>query len=281
VQESKIHLLKAGVRALLRHPSLILIIPKGRHEVELQSSMKEERFLTMRYLEFLKTRPEPVAEISGVYFFLNPYDMYVSASIAVRKHIVFEPDVTKLFKRLLRKGSNVVDVGANVGWYTMLSARKAAHVWAFEPEPLNFHLLEKSKSKNGFTNVTLYPYCVSDKNGDAELSISDSKNRTTHSIVRDVGHEKVRVKSVTLDSMFPESVLDILKIDAEGAEPLIIQGAQKMIEEGRIANILMEWNPDDWKGNESLMKSFEVHATEGKILQTLPDRFCNIHLTPR
>ena len=265
----------------MRHPTLILDLYKGRNEIARLLSEKDEDSLAKQYSQFLREHPEPLAKIDDSSIYLNPDDMFVSASIAVRGNMIFEEDVTKLLLMLLNEKSNFVDVGANVGWFTLLGAKKAKQVWAFEPEPANFSLLEKSVRKNGLENVTLFPFCVSDSDGVVQLSISESSNRTTHSIVRNVGSRRIAVKSVALDSIFPASIIDVLKIDVEGAEPLVLLGAQRMIREKRIRNILMEWNPEVWRDRDYLLNAFDLQNTNRKPLREIPKKFCNVYLTPK
>ena len=70
----------------------------------------------------------------------------------------YEPEETRLFRSKCRPGDTVIDVGANVGWYTVIASKlvgKKGRVIAFEPEPVNFAILKKNVLANGCENVIL------------------------------------------------------------------------------------------------------------------------------
>lgn len=195
----------------------------------------------------------------GFIMYLNPDDRGVSAVIGGLGF--WEPKATYLFRSLLRDARLVVDVGANIGWYTLLSARSGAEVYSFEPEPFSYNLLTKSIRANWYS-VHAFPYAIGDRNGFAALTLSDSDNKGTHSLVYSVGGEKLDVPVRTLDSVFPSNTIDLLKIDAEGSEPQVILGARELLKEKRIKHIILEWNPDVWQGKESLLEPFEIHSID-------------------
>ena len=183
-----------------------------------------------------------------------------------------EKQVTEIFKSLIDSGSLVVDVGANIGWYTLLAAKRARQVYSFEPYPVSFDLLQRSVSKNGFKNITAYPYCVSEHEGSVTLYLADSGNKGLHSIVRNVGSRTIDVRSVTIDSMFPRETIDLMKIDVEGAEVLVLLGASKMIEEGRLRRVVMEWNPwnPETLQHDHIFEKFNAFCGDQKTPFTFP-----------
>ena len=71
---------------------------------------------------------------------------------------IYEPNQTEIVKKYVHEGDIVVDIGAHVGYYTLLMAQlvgKNGKVYSFEPDPVNFQLLKKSVEINGFENVVL------------------------------------------------------------------------------------------------------------------------------
>lgn len=170
----------------------------------------------------------------------------------------FEPETSALFGKIVKPGMTVVDVGANIGWYSLLSARlvgEKGRVIAFEPEPRNYKLMQTSITENDLKNIEAIRACVADYDGVARLSVAE-KQPGLHSIVRRISARSIEVKACTLDAALQVSGIshiDLLKIDTEGAEPLVIKGASKFILGGRCDNIIMEWNPDAWIGRESLL----------------------------
>lgn len=138
-------------------------------------------------------------------------------------------------------------------------------VLSYEPEPNNFSLLKRSIKENKFTNIRAFQECVSNVTGKRTLWVA-SGNLGAHSIIRKCSDREILVESTTLDTSMTNlgiSNVDVLKIDAEGAEPEIIEGAQKSLVEHRIKNILMEWEPEAWFKNagllEELLEGFEVY----------------------
>ena len=89
---------------------------------------------------------------------------------------LFEPEVLAALRQWVRPGMTVVDIGANIGYFTVhLSRLVGAHgvVHAFEPEPVNFSILTENVNMNGLTNVRLHRAAVGKERGDASLHTSD------------------------------------------------------------------------------------------------------------
>ena len=83
--------------------------------------------------------------------------------------------------------------------------------------------------------------------GMTELYLSESS--LTHSTVMKAGRSKaMSVECATLDSLFPTETIDLLKIDVEGAELQVLKGAERMLSERRVRDIILEYNPRIWSG---------------------------------
>jgi FkbM family methyltransferase len=137
------------------------------------------------------------------------------------------------------------DVGANVGGYIALAAAvvgPAGHVYAFEPGPDNLAALHDRFA--GFLNVTVIEAAVSDRRGMATL-FTDRRDPRRHSLApANVGKSgpAVTVPQVCLDDYRPPlKRLDVLKVDAQGAELLILRGAERLIRSFHPALILEIW----------------------------------------
>jgi len=182
----------------------------------------------------------------------------VSSSILLRGGL-YELESTYIFERLLRAGDTVIDIGANIGWYTLLSAKKVGphgRVVACEPEPHNFELLEASVRLNQFANVTLLRKGVSDRTGKVSLHLSPT-NAGGHTIM-ETGNQagEITVDCTTIDELVRELSLgkvDVVKIDAEYSEPLILLGARALLSRGQPSYIMMEYSPDAWVLHEPLL----------------------------
>jgi FkbM family methyltransferase len=160
----------------------------------------------------------------------------------------FDPEV-RLLLRTIKSGDCVVDIGANVGFYTLLFARTAGpdgRVIAFEPSPRSITLLRQNLAINGYLYAVAEQAAVSDKSGTAELVVcptGESDNRLVAMMPSPVG-EVIAVKMVSLDDYFDaETRIDFLKIDAQGAETAILRGARRVIGQNPNLKIVMEYSP--------------------------------------
>jgi len=179
----------------------------------------------------------------------------------------WEPLITGVFQKIVKKGGIVIDVGASIGWYTLLSWQlvgPTGRVVTFEPEPLNFSLLTKSLAQNKLPNTDAFQCAVSDRDGMVSLYLSQEPG--LHSIKWDSGNLAIDVKSVRLDTVIENlaiSRINLVKIDVEGAEPEVIKGAERSISLGRIDSMIMEWNPSSWDENrqtlDMLSKSYAIY----------------------
>jgi len=204
-----------------------------------------------RYIdEFLvdewKRRPTPLKHVSGFFIHLNPNDFGVSPAIGVLGW--YEPSVTELFKKLLKKGMVVVDIGANIGWYTLTAAQRIGtkgSVHAFEPEPLNFQFLTRSITTNNYSNVAANEICISNIEGQLAFHLALTNLGSHSTIPRPDRPREIYVESTTLDkALMNLKSIDILKIDAEGSEPEVLEGGANTLKKTR--HIIMEWNPTSW-----------------------------------
>ncbi|MEE9200225.1 MAG: FkbM family methyltransferase, partial [Candidatus Brocadiales bacterium] len=135
---------------------------------------------------------------------------------------VYDKRLTKLFKKLIKPGMIVVDVGANIGYYTLIVAKLTGNdgrVYAFEPEPNNYRLLVKNIEMNGYTNITPIQKALSNKHGKTKL-FADKVNLGQLSFSEDNTVVKagfVDVETTTLDDFFESVVkdnkVDLVKID--------------------------------------------------------------------
>lgn len=133
-----------------------------------------------------------------------------------------------------------IDVGANAGSYTLLAAGvKKAHCVSFEPSPSAFHVLEKNIQLNQLeTLVKTVNAAVG--NEDKILNFSLNQDTTNHVVNEGEELETIPVKVVKLDNLVPEEQPTLLKIDVEGFETAVIQGASKIIANKKLKAIIIE-----------------------------------------
>jgi len=165
---------------------------------------------------------------------------------ALRRGIAWEQDVVRAVQRLLPKEGpcNVIDVGAHVGTLAVPFARSVAGrgcVYAFEPQAIMAELLARNLELNGCQGVHIFPYAVGHVDGievsmervirdgphaDEPFQYEDGRPYNYGGLQLGAGGQRVTMR--TLDSFHFEHVA-LLKVDAEGAEPLILWGARDLI----------------------------------------------------
>jgi FkbM family methyltransferase len=163
----------------------------------------------------------------------------------------YEREVTAVFRAYLRAGLRVVDIGANIGYFTMLSARlvgPTGHVLAVEPNPRNARSIEASRRLNKFDNVTIAQVAAGRETGLLILNTSHS-NGTTSPLPDDSARifEAETVPCIPLDKLVDELHIDFVKVDVEGAEYNALLGGETMIRRCR-PFILSEFSPSMMPG---------------------------------
>ena len=201
---------------------------------------------------------------SGFSLYVSPDDAAVGATIASLGF--YEPNVTAVFEAKLRPGMNIVDIGANIGWFTMLAASRVGptgHVLAVEPNPLNARMLEASRQANGFQHVSLLPVAAGLRNGAVALHRTYSNGSTTSLDRVDVlGAEIVpvlRLDDVLGDEHCPVAVV---KVDVEGAEALALGGMERTLRRDRPV-IVSEFSPNMMPGLSSITAEDYVAWLQG------------------
>ncbi len=163
----------------------------------------------------------------------------------------------------IREGWTVVDIGAGVGDFSILAAysHPDAKVFAYEPFPGSFELLEKNLVQNGVKNVITHPQAVWGQNGSLILDLSGGEplQMTSHDKeIQDDQRNEITVQAVTLhDILNGQEIerIDLLKLDCEGAEYSILMEAPKDILD-RIDRIIMEVHELDGNRNHEILRSF-------------------------
>lgn len=186
-----------------------------------------------------------IVEIEGRKMFTQNND-----GLALSVFKIYEPNQTKIVKKYVHEGDVVIDVGAHVGYYTLLMAQlvgKNGKVYSFEPDPVNFELLKKSVEINGFENVVLIQKAVSDTTEKIKLFLGDNDSAINRIYDAKLGDAKksIDVESVTIDEYFKENdkLFNFIKIDSEGSEAKIINGMEKFLTKNRKLIMMTEFFP--------------------------------------
>lgn len=184
--------------------------------------------------------------IQGKKLYINPMDTVVSATLA--KTGAWEPFVTHQFIKIANKASTIVDVGANIGYFTLLGAvysKPTPNIFVFEPDAVNFQSLTKTMKENNFKNVTCEKVAIAQNSGEIPLYISPDNLGDHRTFESGDKRKSELVRVVSLDDYFsdyPHSI-DLLKIDIQGYEYFALIGAKKLLQKQRIKVILSELWP--------------------------------------
>ena len=151
----------------------------------------------------------------------------------------FEVNERKFHNAFLKPGDIYIDVGANIGLFTLIAAQrvgKEGHVYAFEPTPTSYERLMANVRLNRFSNVTAYQIALSDTSGQVEMAVSLDGYDGRNSIATPTGGEQFStelVRTTTLDQFVQEQNLTgnltMVKIDVEGWETHVLAGGKKSL----------------------------------------------------
>lgn len=181
-------------------------------------------------------------------FYYLKDDKYVGQRVALEK---YEPYETKLILRQIKKGDVIVNVGANIGYYTVLLADKvgpSGKVYAFEPDSKNFEILKKNIEINKLSNVILVKAALSSQKGVKKLYKSSDNYGDHRMFGKEKKRESEEVKTLKLDDFLKnkEKKVDFLKIDTQGWEPAVFDGAKEIIKKDKPV-IFFEYSPESYK----------------------------------
>ena len=187
------------------------------------------------------------AQVFGMRFELDLAD-WIQRSIYLG---TFEQQESRLVARFLAADMTVIDVGANVGYYTALAASRVGsqgRIFAIEPDTRAFTQLQSLIDANGLP-ARAFNFGLGERSGQEHLYQSPSSRNNTPTMIAHGGYKPTATVQIRrLDDCMDEwqiSHVDLLKIDVEGWEPQVFRGASRALDSGRIRAILCEFN-DPW-----------------------------------
>lgn len=193
---------------------------------------------------FLSPFIKEVAEVQGHKMYLDRGD-----SLGLSVFGVFEPFMTKMVNKEVKEGDVVVDIGASIGYYTLIFAKLVGEngkVFAFEPAPDIFALLDKNVKTNGYKNVIMKQNAVSNKTEKSKLYLC-GYNNMAHTLcdLHDGYHQWVEIESIKLNDYFADynGKIDLIKLDVEGAECAAVEGLSNLLEKNKNVKIITEFHP--------------------------------------
>lgn len=198
------------------------------------------RNLNAKVIEHLK---DEFTIVDGHKMFLDKND---SLLLSINK--IYEENETNFIKDSINEGDIVIDIGANIGYYTLLFARLVGNtgkVYSFEPDPRNCLLLEKNIQINDYNNIVLEKKAISDKTEKSILYVTDDNAGSTMHKGNSTTKNEIDIDAITLDDYFKANSIapDFIKIDIEGYELNALKGMKMVLQSSNKIKIMIEYNP--------------------------------------
>lgn len=184
----------------------------------------------------------------------------------------FEPFTGELIISHLKPDGVFLDIGANIGWFTLIAAqaREKAKIYSFEPNPGAFKALCKNVEANKYRNVTPVHSAVSNHNGTIKLFVKKDHNGmerwdwSSTTLRTEQGYttaNSIDVPETTIDSFFlnkSSNRVDLIKMDIEGGEPAAFKGMKKTLSENPNIVVVSEFSYFDSEEGYGYLKEWEA-----------------------
>jgi FkbM family methyltransferase len=207
-------------------------------------------FVYMKVFDAMYGKKDTVVQFRGAQFVMPTKDITLTPSVMSG---VFERHELDIFERACSAGATVLDVGANIGLYSVIAAQRtgpSGTVYAFEPVPENIAFLRKNLELNGVTGrVAVQEVAVGEADGELEIFLSD-RQIGTHSAAKATVGGGAAVKSVkvpmrSVDAFVANngiSRIDVVKVDVEGYDGQVLQGALQTLRRHKPV-LFIEYSP--------------------------------------
>lgn len=178
--------------------------------------------LTQARKMFYRARGYYAGNLNGEPFRLDPYHskFWRKASAGA-----WEPETFAVLDKYLTPDSDYLDIGAWIGPTVLYGARKARHVWCFEPDPTAFRHLAWNLDLNGINNVSAFGVALSDQFGVARMaSVRGEPGDSTSSLLHDGAHgnDALTIAWDQFEAVNDLSAVSLVKMDIEGAEYTVL-----------------------------------------------------------
>lgn len=161
----------------------------------------------------------------------------------------YEDDLTKYFMKNIKPAMTCVDVGCNIGYFSLLMGMKVdiykgGKVFCFEANPNLIPIIKSNMNMHYFSHCKVINALIGSNND--EIIFNVNREFSGNSSINNVGNQKteqIKMKTTRLDDYYDEfGIVDYMKIDIEGSEYDAFLGAEKLIKNKRIRNIIFEYN---------------------------------------
>lgn len=161
---------------------------------------------------------------------------------------VYESDLAAAIRGFVKPGMFCCDLGANIGYFSLMMAHAGADVYAFEPFPKNYVLLQRNIEENCFGGqIMAFQTAVTDKSGSSRLFVDSNESDYVAMFVPALGDSsegfrEVEIQTVELDQVVPKDrTVSCIKMDIEGSEPLAVRGMSRILSRDK-PRIFFEFN---------------------------------------
>jgi FkbM family methyltransferase len=205
----------------------------------------------------------------GNWLYRNAYPVYKFTYFRFKKSR--DAQEIGLIRRFIKPGMNVYDIGANIGFYSIIFSDvvgPAGHVHCFEPESVNFDRLKNNVK--GRANITANNLAVSDNDGSITVYKSPDLNVDHRTYKPEAYTSAVEIQAVSLDSYVSRLAphrqkVDFIKMDIQGYEMTAMKGMEKVLDTNPAAGMLSEFWPHGLSlAGSSCMAFYETLVRKGR-----------------
>jgi FkbM family methyltransferase len=191
-------------------------------------------------------------------------DLRTGMGTSIYVYKCWEYPVTELLKTVLQPGMCFLDVGANIGYYSIVAAARCARVYAFEPVPKLFEALRENVKLNPGFNIFPQPVALARYTRPTTFFVvDDPANQGLSSLNESPEAVAITIQAQTLDDFVREHKLqrvDVMKIDVEGAEEQVFQGGTEVLRSDSAPDIIFECHPG--AKSDEMLRTFGYRICE-------------------
>ncbi len=229
------------VREILREEGIVACMARLKQMLHTRSAIDESWYLLNYYL---RPSRKCVKNVHGSKMLLDLNDPGINRDLFL--YGGREPSSTEIYRKQLSPGMTIVDVGANIGYYVLIEARAlgtSGKIYAIEPAPKNFEMLQANLEINSFgREIESHNLAISDSVGKVQFEIAGASNHHRLS-VNGSGANTIEVEATTLDVLLAGKKIDMVRMDAEGAEWVILRGMRGILAGNQPLKMFIEVHP--------------------------------------